>query len=98
MSEQSTGFVESVVFENGYPELMLSDGRKIPLGQVLKVSTPGTMDALTTHASSGPVQDETDENDATSASGLPLGAEGEAPESDQGDSAEQNQEPMNQGV
>ena len=98
VQEHSTGFVESVVFENGYPELMLSDGRKIPLGQVLKVSTPGTMDALTTHASSGPVADETDENDATSASGLPVGADGGAPESDEGDSAEQNQEPMNQGV
>ncbi|MDP6945584.1 MAG: flagellar hook capping FlgD N-terminal domain-containing protein, partial [Myxococcota bacterium] len=27
--EMSTGFVESVVFENGYPELMLADGRKV---------------------------------------------------------------------
>ena len=98
VNEHSTGFVESVVFENGYPELMLSDGRKIPLGQVLKVSTPGTVDALTTHTSSGPAGDETDENDATSASGLPAGAEGAAPESDHSDSADQNQEPMNQGV
>lgn len=98
VNEHSNGFVESVVFENGYPELMLSDGRKIPLGQVLKVSTPGTMESLTTHASSGPVHDENDESDATSASGLPQGAEGEASASDEGDAAEQNQEPMNQGV
>jgi flagellar basal-body rod modification protein FlgD len=98
VSQHSTGLVESVVFENGYPELLLSDGRKVPLGQVVKVSTPGTIEALTTHTSNGPSQDETDENDATSASGLPVGAEGEAPESDEDNSADQNQEPMNQGV
>lgn len=98
VSEHSTGFVESVVFENGYPELMLSDGRKVPLGQVLKVSTPGTMEGLATAASSGPSEDETDENDATSASGLPVGAQGDAAESDDGDAADQNQEPTNQGV
>ena len=98
VKEQSTGFVESVVFENGYPELMLSDGRKVPLGQVLKVSTPGTVESLMTEASSGPDSDSTDENDATSASGLPMGAEGAGSNADDGNSAEQNQEPMNEGM
>ena len=34
---QSNGTVEAVVFENGYPELMMEDGRKITLSQVVKV-------------------------------------------------------------
>lgn len=34
---QSTGVVDAVVFENGYPELLMEDGRKITLSQVVKV-------------------------------------------------------------
>ena len=34
---QSTGIVDAVVFENGYPELLMEDGRKITLSQVVKV-------------------------------------------------------------
>ena len=34
---QSNGTVEAVVFENGYPELMMEDGRKITLSQVVTV-------------------------------------------------------------
>lgn len=34
---QSTGIVDAVVFENGYPELLMDDGRKITLSQVVKV-------------------------------------------------------------
>ena len=91
--EQSTGFVESVVFENGYPELMLADGRRVPLGQVLKVSTPGTLESLMTQATDAT----TYEDDATSDSGLPLGADGGEPTADNGEVADDNQEPMNQG-
>ncbi len=95
VQERSTGFVESVVFENGYPELMLSDGRKVPLGQVLKVSTPGAAESLLVSAEpSGP---ETDENDATSAGGLPMDGASAEPQADNGDAANENQEPMNQG-
>ena len=35
---------------------------------------------------------------ATSASGLPLGADGAEPNADNGDTADENQEPMNQGI
>ena len=94
VNEQSTGFVESVVFENGYPELMLADGRRVPLGQVLKVSTPGTLESLMTQANDV----DTDEDSATSASGLPLGADGAEPNADNGEAADENQEPMNQGI
>jgi len=36
-----SGIVQSITFENGYPELIMSDGRRIDLGQVLAVSDPG---------------------------------------------------------
>ncbi len=38
---QSVGKVEAVVFENGYPELLMEDGRKIILSQVVKVLDEG---------------------------------------------------------
>ena len=41
VNQMSRGHVTSVVFENGYPELMLSDGRRMPLGQVLQVTEAG---------------------------------------------------------
>lgn len=34
---QSNGIVEAIVFESGYPELMMEDGRKITLSQVVQV-------------------------------------------------------------
>ena len=37
VTTQSQGVVDAVVFENGYPELMMEDGRKITLSQVVKV-------------------------------------------------------------
>lgn len=36
-STRSTGVVASVTFEDGYPELVLEDGRKVALGQVTAV-------------------------------------------------------------
>ena len=37
VSNTSTGVVSGVTFENGYPELVLSDGRKVQLGSVIEV-------------------------------------------------------------
>ncbi len=41
-STRSTGVVASVTFEDGYPELVLEDGRKVALGQVTAVHGQGT--------------------------------------------------------
>ena len=37
---KSKGHVSGVTFQNGYPQLMLEDGREISLGQVLQVAAP----------------------------------------------------------
>lgn len=51
---RSTGVVAAVTFEDGYPELVLEDGRKVALGQVTAVHGQGGDGAAeTTGASSG---------------------------------------------
>ena len=34
------GVVASVTFEKGYPELIMTDGRRVDLGKILTVSSP----------------------------------------------------------
>jgi flagellar basal-body rod modification protein FlgD len=41
VSSTSNGVVTGVTFENGYPELVLSDGRKVQLGSVIEVMGDG---------------------------------------------------------
>ena len=68
----SRGHVTSVVFENGYPELMLTDGRRMPLGQVLQVTEPGAEAGLSS-ANSEPLSSGDDAGDAD----LPAEPEGD---------------------
>jgi len=52
-TSHSQGVVEAVVFEQGYPELLMEDGRKVILSQVIRVVNPEDSPQLST-ASAGP--------------------------------------------
>lgn len=40
--ERSSGVVQSITFDSGYPQLLLEDGRMVALGQVMEVTETGT--------------------------------------------------------
>lgn len=48
VSQRSQGVVSGVTFENGYPQILLADGRTLGLAQIIEVlSTPGAAPAPT---------------------------------------------------
>jgi flagellar basal-body rod modification protein FlgD len=40
VTTRAKALVQSITFENGYPELVMADGRKVTLGQVVEVKVP----------------------------------------------------------
>lgn len=75
---KDTGMVTGVTFENGYPQLVMADGRKVTLNNILTVSSPDGLHELYSNE-----QEEDASSPAVEAAPVPgTSDEGASPETD----------------